>query len=213
MVAPPAVNCCTIRREIGEHPDVPSIPSHELFAILATAEAPAPAAFAGEAGAACTAMALDPVDVTWLIASPALREIYVARRTLLAQRGVDVAGLDALLRHVDTTREGTRIGCFVVHAVDANLVGFFDERERRSSAGCACRWTFPPPPAAALSPRTPRATDGRTKRGAPSSTAADVRAARALDLPAQHVVRGPRRPCRFTNPESHVVTVQGARQL
>ena len=164
MVAPPAVNCCTIRREIGEHPDVPSILSHELFAILATAEAPAPAAFAGEAGAACTAMALDSVEVTWLIASPALREIYVARRTLLAQRGVDVAGLDVLLRHVDTTREGTRIGCFVVDAVDANLVGFFDDRERRLVGWVRVPVDLPPPAGGGALPEDAAGTDGRTKR-------------------------------------------------
>jgi hypothetical protein len=109
---------------------VQSIPAHDLVAILGTAEGRAPALFAKEARAACEALALDQVDVTWLVASPALREIYAARRALLAQRGVDVTGLNALLRFVDATREGSRIGCFVVHAIDANLVGFYAEREQ-----------------------------------------------------------------------------------
>jgi hypothetical protein len=143
---------------------VPSILSHELLAILATAEGPDPGAFAGEAGAACRAMALDSVEVTWLSASPALHEIYVARRALLAQRGVDVAGLDALLRYVDATREGTRIGCFVVHAVDANLVGFFDDRERRLVGWVRVPVELPPPEGGAVLPEDAAGTDGRTMR-------------------------------------------------
>jgi hypothetical protein len=142
---------------------VPSILANELFTILATAEGPAPAAFAGEAGAACRAMALDEVDVTWLSASPALREIYVARRTLLAQRGVDVVGLNALLRYVDAAREGTRIGCFVVHAVDANLVGFFDDRDRRLVGWVRVPVDLPPPVGGAVLPEDTAGTDGRTK--------------------------------------------------
>jgi hypothetical protein len=142
---------------------VPSIPTHELLAILATAEGQAPSAFAGEAGAACTALALESVDVTWLSASPALREIYVARRTLLAQRGVDVAGLNALLRYVDGSREGTRIGCFVVHAVDANLVGFFDDRERRLVGWVRVPVDLPPPIGGAVLPEDAAPTDGRAK--------------------------------------------------
>jgi hypothetical protein len=142
---------------------VPSILAHELLTILATAEGPAPAAFAGEAGAACTAMGLESVDVTWLSASPALREIYAARRTLLAQRGVDVAGLNALLRYVDGSREGTRIGCFVVHAVDANLVGFFDDRERRLVGWVRVPVDLPPPVGGAVLPEDAAPTDGRAK--------------------------------------------------
>ena len=142
---------------------MPSILAHELLAILATAEGPAPAAFASETGAACTAMALVSVDVTWLSASPALREIYVARRTLLAQRGVDVAGLNALLRYVDGIREGTRIGCFVVHAVDANLVGFFDDRERRLVGWVRVPVDLPPPIGGAVLPEDAAPTDGRAK--------------------------------------------------
>lgn len=122
-----------------------SIPAQDLLAILASAEGRAPALFAKEARAACTALALEQVDVTWLVSSPALREIYVARRALLAQRGVDVTGLNALLRHVDATREGTRIGCFVVHAVEANLVGFFDEREQALVGWVRVPVDLPPP--------------------------------------------------------------------
>jgi hypothetical protein len=142
---------------------VPSIPSSELLTILASAEGPAPAGFAAEAGAACTAMALESIELTWLSASPALREIYVARRTLLAQRGVDVAGLNALLRYVDGAREGTRIGCFVVHAVDANLVGFFDDRDRRLVGWVRVPVDLPPPLGGAVLPEDAAPTDGRTK--------------------------------------------------
>ena len=142
---------------------VPSILANELLAILATAEGPARAAFAGETGAACRAMALHAVDVTWLSASPAMREIYVARRALLAQRGVDVAGLNALLRYVDAAREGTRIGCFVVHAVDANLVGFFDDRDRRLVGWVRVPVDLPPPIGGAVLPEDAAGTDGRTK--------------------------------------------------
>jgi len=143
---------------------VPSILIHELLAVLATAEGQAPAAFAGEAGAACTALSLESVEVTWLSASPALREIYAARRTLLAQRGVDVAGLNALLRYVDRAREGTRIGCFVVHAVDANLVGFFDDRQRRLVGWVRVPVDLPPPIGGAVLPEDAAPTDGRAKR-------------------------------------------------
>ena len=141
-----------------------SIPAQDLLAILASAEGRAPALFAKEARAACTALALEQVDVTWLVSSPALREIYVARRALLAQRGVDVTGLNALLRHVDATREGTRIGCFVVHAVDANLVGFFDDRERRLVGWVRVPVELPPPEGGAVLPEDAAGTDGRTKR-------------------------------------------------
>ena len=143
---------------------MPSIPAHDLLAILATAEGRAPALFAKEAHAACAALALEQVDVTWLVASPALREIYVARRALLARRGVDVTGLNALLRYVDGAREGTRIGCFVVHAVEANLVGFFGERERALVGWVRVPVDLPPPVEDAELPEDAAPTDGRARR-------------------------------------------------
>ena len=113
--------------------------------------------------------------MTWLSASAALREIYVARRTLLAQRGVDVAGLNALLRYVDGTREGTRIGCFVVHAVDANLVGFFDDRERRLVGWVRVPVDLPPPSGGAVLPEDAAPTDGRARSPTASGSARTAR--------------------------------------
>jgi hypothetical protein len=48
------------------------------------------------------------------------------RRRHLAEHGVDVRGLDALLTAAQESTDGTKIGAFVVPTVDANLIGFVE---------------------------------------------------------------------------------------
>ena len=44
---------------------------------------------------------------------------------------MELTGLDALLDFIDQAQDGTRLACFVLHTVDANLVGFIDLSARQ----------------------------------------------------------------------------------
>jgi hypothetical protein len=76
------------------------------------------------------------LGVVWGAMQPSLKVIYWVRRGHLAERGADVGGLDAFLRAIEQSPEGTDIGFIVVKSPKANLVAMCD-REVRTLIGWA----------------------------------------------------------------------------
>jgi hypothetical protein len=74
-----------------------------------------------------------------------LRHTYKVRRELLADRGVGVGGIDALLAIIEA-RPSRQIGILAVEREDGTVVAFFDEDQRLLVGEVIVPRDLPPPP-------------------------------------------------------------------